>query len=121
MLGAQTQAIHDQQAAMIDSLRRQLVLMNLPPEQEKAYMEHYMAGFELQEQQLRQQADFINSQTGQVRKIRVLLTRSYTRTRHTNCFVQNVSYLMIVEVPSDRRDCKGPHASRRLPRLAVPT
>jgi len=72
-LRAQTQAIRDQQAAMIESLRQQLTLMNLPPEQEQAYMDHYMAAFELQEQQLSQQANLYNSETGQVRKIRVLL------------------------------------------------
>ncbi|KAK5064776.1 hypothetical protein LTR84_000610 [Exophiala bonariae] len=84
-LDAQTQAIQKQQEAMMNSLHQQLTLMNLPPEQERAYIQQYKDAFQLQEQQLAQQTKLLNSGAGHGRRIWTL------------------SYLMIVEIPSDEQ------------------
>lgn len=84
-LHAQTKAIQEQQAATMENLGQQLKLMNLPPAQEQAYIKQYEDAFQLQEQQLSQQAKLVNNGTGQMRTI------------------WNVSYLMIVELPTDEQ------------------
>ncbi|KAJ9607130.1 hypothetical protein H2200_008202 [Cladophialophora chaetospira] len=84
-LQAQTQAVQEQQSAMMESLRQQLTQMDLPQEQEQAYIKQYEDAFQLQEQQLSQQSKLVKNGAGQVRRI------------------WNVSYLMIVEIPSNER------------------
>ena len=74
-LRAQTQAIQEQQSATMDGLRQQLRLMDLPPEQEQGFIKQYEDAFRLQEQQLSQQAELVNTGTGQVRTIWVRLIR----------------------------------------------
>lgn len=65
----------------MDSLRQQVKLMNLPPEQEQAIIKQYDDAFQLQEQQLSQQAELYNNNkiagTGQMRTI-------WVRTSHTS-------------------------------------
>lgn len=69
-LAAQNQAIKDQQNVTMDSIRQQLALMNLPPDQEAAYIKQYQDAFDLQDQQLAQQAQQISdSGTGRMRTI----------------------------------------------------
>lgn len=104
-LHAQTQAIQEQQSATMDSLRQQLKLMNLPPEQEQAMIKQYDDAFRLQEQQLSQQAELYNTGTGQMRTIWVRLIRGLfiIHLMLTDNLLQNVSYLMIVEIPSDEQ------------------
>jgi hypothetical protein len=72
-LHAQTQAIQEQRSATMDSLRDQLTLMDLLPEQEQAIIKQYKDAFQLQEQQLSQQAALYSTGTGQVRTIWVRL------------------------------------------------
>lgn len=73
-LQAQAQATREQQSAMMDGLRQQLKLMNLPCEQEQAYIKQYEDAFQLQDQQMSQQTELVNNGTGRMRRIWVRLT-----------------------------------------------
>ncbi|KAI1322412.1 hypothetical protein F5Y16DRAFT_41407 [Xylariaceae sp. FL0255] len=83
------EAAQEQQLATMDNLRKQLALMNLTPEQEESMIKQYEDAYQLQEQQLRQQEQLYNKGIGPVRKI------------------YNVSYLMIVEIPSEEQIAKA--------------
>ncbi|KEF54375.1 uncharacterized protein A1O9_09541 [Exophiala aquamarina CBS 119918] len=76
-LHAQIQAIQEQQSATMDILRQQLTLMDLPPEQEQAVIKQYKDVFQVQEQHVSQQAELVNTGTGQVRTIWVRLIRAF--------------------------------------------
>lgn len=100
-LQTQNQAMLEQQSATMESLHQQLKMMKLSPEQEQAYMKQCTDAFELQEQQMSQQAQMMKNGTGPVRKIWVRLYSLLCKeSMITDSLFQNVSYLMIVEMPS---------------------
>ena len=103
--------MQEQQSAMMDSLHQQLTLMKLAPEQEQAYIAQYKDTFYLQEQQLSQQIELSNSGSGQTRSILVcLISRAgWIPKMQANSFLQKVSYLMVVEIPSDDQIATARH------------
>lgn len=56
---AQEQAVRDQQSAQMTNLYQQLQGMGLTPEQQRDYVHQYESAYELQLQQIEQQAEMV--------------------------------------------------------------
>lgn len=100
-LEVQQKAIEDQQAATMASLDEQFRYMNLPAEQQEAYIQQYQQAFKQQQELSEQQKKLVEkgAWSRRLRNVRLLLILSHIEA--TNILRQNVLYLMIVNMPSE--------------------